>query len=370
MLGRFEFSVPRDIFYPLRALHGQMYEKQKENEKHRQQRKMLKSSTPDTIFLVGTPVHPNIGDNAIAMAEIMFLRKILPQNRPLLEVTEEMFQKNEELLLQRVEKNGTGPIIWHGGGNMGDLWTDQERMRKRAFEAFGTRRIIAFPQTIYYSDTERGRRLAEASVPLYNGRPGLTLTARERRSFEIMRTLYPDTDIRLMPDIVLSASAEAFGVQPQQRCGVLMCLRNDVEKSVQDEVWESLKERIIQSGESFRVTDMDAGIVTDQQTRPEIVRRKMQEFRGARLAVTDRLHGMVFAVLTGTPCIVLGNYNHKVKSTYEWISYLPYIRYADSLHEAEHILPELLSMGECRFDNTPLVPFFDQLAEIVLGACR
>ena len=362
--------MPGDILYPLRALHGQMYEKQKENKKNRQQRKTLKSSKPDSIFLIGTPVHPNIGDNAIALAELMFLQKILPADKHLLEVTEEMFKKNEELVIRRVEKTGASPIIWHGGGNMGDLWTDQERMRKRAFEAFKAKRIIAFPQTIYYSDTEKGRNLAEASVSLYNARPGLTLTARERRSFEIMKALYPDTDVRLMPDIVLSASAEAFGVQPQQRSGVLMCLRNDVEKSVQDEVWEALKERIVQSGEQFRVTDMDAGIMTDQQNRSEIVRRKMQEFRGARLAVTDRLHGMVFAALTGTPCVVLGNYNHKVKSTYEWISYLPYIRYADSLEEAERILPELLTLGEGKFDNAPLIPFFDQLAEIVLEACR
>ena len=362
--------MPKDIFYPLRAFHGQMYEKKKENEKHRQHRKLLKSSTPDTIFLLGTPVHPNIGDNAIALAELMFLQKILPQDRPILEVTEEMFKKNKELVIQRIKKTGAGPIIWHGGGNMGDLWTDQERMRKTAFEAFGTKRIIAFPQTIYYSDTERGRSLAEASVPLYNGKPGLTLMAREPRSYEIMKALYPDTDIRLMPDIVLSASAEAFGVLPQQRSGVLMCLRNDVEKSVQDAVWETLKERIVQSCETFRVTDMDAGIMTDQQNRLEIVRKKMQEFRGAKLAVTDRLHGMVFAALTGTPCIVLSNYNHKVKSTYEWIRYLPFIRYADTLQEAELALPELLSVGECKFDNAPLIPFFDQLAEIVLEACR
>ena len=357
-------------FYRLRKLHGQIYEIQREIERKLRQKRVLRDSTPHTIFLVGTPIHPNIGDSAIVLAEIAFLKRILPRELELVEVTDDSLRRNKKLLLEGIRKTEKLPILWHGGGNMGDLWLGQEQLRRDAFASFGNRRIISFQQTVYYSDTEKGRKLAEESIPYYNGKPGLTLTARERRSYEIMKALYPDTDLNLMPDIVLSTNIDEFGVKPQTRHGVLMCLRNDVEKKVCDAFWDDLKAELERLGETYRVTDMGADSIITAENRAEIVREKMQEFRGAKLAITDRLHGMVFAALTDTPCIVFGNYNHKVKSTFDWISYLPYIRYVETVEEAERYIPELLAMESCRFDNSPLTPYFDKLKEIILEACQ
>ena len=92
---------------------------------------------------------------------------------------------------------------------------------------------------------------------------------------------------------------------------------------------------------------------------------KLRSFAAARLVVTDRLHGMIFSAITGTPCVVLSNYNHKVRGTYEWISYLPYIKFAGSAEEAAGYLPELLSMQDCVYDSGPLEPYFQELAQAV-----
>lgn len=54
-----------------------------------------------------------------------------------------------------------------------------------------------------------------------------------------------------------------------------------------------------------------------------------------------------------------------VKGTYDWISYLPYIRYVESAEEAEREIPELLAMKDCKFDNKPLMPYFEKLAEVI-----
>jgi pyruvyl transferase EpsI len=44
------------------------------------------------------------------------------------------------------------------------------------------------------------------------------------------------------------------------------------------------------------------------------------------VVVTDRLHGMIFAAITGTPCVVLQNSNHKIESTHQtWLSSLSHI---------------------------------------------
>jgi len=45
----------------------------------------------------------------------------------------------------------------------------------------------------------------------------------------------------------------------------------------------------------------------------------LNDFSSSKLVVTDRLHGMVFAALAGTPCVVMGNCNYKVKGIYNWI---------------------------------------------------
>lgn len=355
-------------FTRLRKLHGKMYERRVERERRQRQKDALKATSANTFFLVGTPIHPNVGDSAIVLAELDFLKKLLPQGADLVEVTDDSLRRNRALAL-RAFSDSKKPLLWHGGGNMGDLWIEQELLRRDSFAALEGKRIISFPQTIFYSDTPEGKALATSSVPFYNGKTGLTLTARESRSFDIMKSIYPDTDVELMPDIVLSTCAETFGVVPRQRVGVLLCLRNDVEKSLSEQLRDELKACLKQLGVQFRMTDMGAAsnIIT-AETRSEIVRRKMQEFCGARLVVTDRLHGMVFAALTGTPCVVFSNYNHKVKSTYDWISYLPFIRYAESLDEAKRVIPELLEMEDCEFDNRPLLPYFEKLKNTIREA--
>jgi exopolysaccharide biosynthesis predicted pyruvyltransferase EpsI len=43
--------------------------------------------------------------------------------------------------------------------------------------------------------------------------------------------------------------------------------------------------------------------------------------------VTDRLHGLIFSVIHGTPCVAIENSNHKIRSTWQtWLSDLPSVR--------------------------------------------
>lgn len=54
--------------------------------------------------------------------------------------------------------------------------------------------------------------------------------------------------------------------------------------------------------------------------------------------VTDRLHGMIFAYITGTPAIVFSNSNQKVKNCFEWIKDCGYIFYMDSFDKKSFIV--------------------------------
>ena len=247
---------------------------------------------------------------------------------------------------------------------MGDQWFAEEVLRQEIIIKHINSKLVIFPQTIFYSETEDGQAKLQASIPIYND-PNVTIVAREKSSFDIMQEVYPCATILLAPDIVLSSTMEDYGAVPAERNGVLFVTRSDPEKAVSDETWEQLEKAIVKNEKSIRKTDMYSDTPVTKENRAECVRKKMQEFCAAELVITDRLHGMVFAALTGTPCIVFSNYNHKVKGTYEWISYLPYIRYCESAEEAETAIPELLSMKDCHFDNTPLLPHFEKLAEVI-----
>ena len=77
--------------------------------------------------------------------------------------------------------------------------------------------------------------------------------------------------------------------------------------------------------------------------------------------ITDRLHGMVFAAITSTPCIALSNYNQKVKGTYEWIKHLPYIRFIEDENDIYKHIDELLKLDPYEYDNNFAMEYYEEI---------
>ena len=50
------------------------------------------------------------------------------------------------------------------------------------------------------------------------------------------------------------------------------------------------------------------------------VYKKITEFSKYKVVVTDRLHGMIFSLLSKTPCIVFDNKTKKVSESLKWIN--------------------------------------------------
>lgn len=354
----------KDILYPLRRLHGRLRSAISQHREKQEFYKSILSKPGKKVLLLATPTHTNIGDSAIVLAEQMFLGRCGVPVSDVVEITFEDFRRLNCSVRGLLRKCSL--VCWHGGGNMGTLWPVEEEVRQRGLKklpaAFPT---VIFPQTMFYEDTAEGHIKKQQSVPLYNGKTAMTIAAREDQSFDAMRELYPDTDVIISPDVVLSCSIENFGITEQKREGVLLCLREDKERVLSPENWNTLERYVHNAGEQMLHTDMCADKAILPECRATVVRQKMLEFAKAKLAITDRLHGMVFAALTGTPCIVLSNNHYKVSGTYKWISYLPYIRFAETVEQAESWIPEMLAMGGQKFDNTPLMPYFEELAQVV-----
>lgn len=315
------------------------------------------------VFLLGTPGHTNVGDSAIVLGERQFLIEQGIEEDRIKEITVSEYQNNADIIDRLIRPSE--PIFWHGGGNMGDQWMSEEIFRREVLTKHPKNPVFVFPQTIYYTPTEQGKTERIKSKQYYDGREKLTITAREKESFGIMQDLYPNTNVMLSPDIVLSTQMDAFGIEHTDRQDVLFCFRNDLERAVTDQLQHELALIVEEKGQTIRYTDMISSYVPDKGKRKTVCAEKMQEFASARVVLTDRLHGMVFAAITGTPCIVFSNYNHKVFGTYDWIRYLPYIRTAQTAENVRKLLPELLAMENCVFDNEPLKPYFEPLAKVV-----
>lgn len=319
------------------------------------------------VYFIGTPEHSNIGDSAIALAELDFLERCGIKRKQICEITAREYEVARTSIRRHIAKNK--PIFLIGGGNMGNQWMWEEIIRRTIVEDFPENPKVLFPQTIYYTPSPDGEAEKQNSVPFYNT-SGFTLAAREQPSFDMMRGLYPSASVLLTPDIVLSVTSDSLGAEKQARRGVLLCMRSDVEKKLTEAQQEQILAEVNRLGLSCRITDMHTENPVTKETRRERVREKINEFTGAELVITDRLHGMIFAAITETPCIAFGNYNHKVAGTYEWLRHLPYVKYVTSVEEMKQVLPELLGMEDCRFDREPLIPYFEKLAEVVKETCR
>ena len=317
------------------------------------------------IIIPGTPTHSNLGDSAIVLAQIIFLKKLGIKNERIKEVTFREYYEYRKILKKCIKKDDL--IVSLGGGNMGNQWKGEEVFRYDLLNDFKENPIIIFPQTIHFVDTENVEQEKRESVEHYESQNKLTMIAREQKSYETMKNLYKNTNILLAPDIVLSTKKEDYDVVSGERKGVLFCIRNDVEKSISNDDWEILKKKVKENGLEYRDTDMHAEESVTKENRQELVKKKMQEFCDAKLVVTDRLHGMIFAAITETPCIVFSNYNHKVKGTYEWINSLPYIRFAENVSQALSYIPELLNISseECKYDNENLNQYYKQIQDEV-----
>ena len=351
----------------LRRFHGKMHKWKEKKKKQWKYWKFLNFPLGKKVYIIGTPLHSNIGDSAIVLAEKFFLKKCGYKESQIKELTFNEVEENRALITKYIGANGNAIVCWHGGGNLGNQWIEEEYFRRKIMSDLAKNRMIIFPQTIYYTDTEEGRLEEKTSIPFYNKEYGLTMIAREKKSYEIMSRLYPKTRILLTPDIVLSTTTKDYNVKNNVRKDVLLCFRSDVEKALSENDEILVCELVKKMGYQCQKTDMHTKNIITKENRIECVRDKMQEFANTKLVITDRLHGMIFAIITGTPCIVFDNYNHKIRGTYEWIKDLTYIQHVSSIEEVEKIFPELIDMKNCKYEENYLKKQFELIQSCING---
>lgn len=289
------------------------------------------------FILVGTPLHGNLGDQAISLAEYEYLKKNF-SDRLIIEIPRYYFELFEEQLKKYIKKSDV--ILIPGGGFLGTLWIAEEYFVRKIIQQYPRNPIVIFPQTVFYAKDENARLELKRSEEIYNKHEKLYICAREKFSFEFMKEHYNQCKIIFVPDIVLYL-ADKLEIGAEMREGVSFCFRKDKEKQIDDGEINLLKKIVENIGETVTVTDTVVKYNVYKENREEELGKIWEKFSLSKLVVTDRLHGMVFSVITGTPCIVFRNCNYKVEGVYEWIKELDYVQLVNDVEEFEMALKNL-----------------------------
>lgn len=287
------------------------------------------------LVLFELPCFDNMGDHAIAYAQKVFLEDFVEKN-PRYQLYVIDGWDTVDAVYQLKNEIGENDIIFcQGGGNLGNLYPFADAFRMKIMSTFQNQKIIVFPQTIYFSDDEEGKTAKKKCQDIYNKCRNLTICARDAYSYEKLKETFQANIIR-MNDIVSYLDKTMLGTEKRE--GILLCLRSDGESALKIEDKKRLQ--LICEGltEQLSISDTCMGRDISPNEREMVLEQKWRHFAKHKLVVTDRLHGMIFSIITGTPCVVLGNNHHKVKATYETFSQCKYIWYANTLTEAEELI--------------------------------
>lgn len=179
-----------------------------------------------------------------------------------------------------------------------------------------------------------------------------------------MQKYFPPVETVLVPDIVTLLDMDIAG---QNRKDILFCMRSDLEKNVTDEQLAEIQQilKIHYPNEQMNKIDTVVPYMVSEGMRKKEVKNKLEQFKKAKLIITDRLHGMIFATITATPCIAFGNSNGKVKNVYGWLKHNEYIKYVNDIDEFKSIVETLDIERKYYYDKTILYDDFEPLLNII-----
>ncbi len=276
------------------------------------------------VVYLDYPVHNNIGDILIWLGAQKLLKRNHIQVLGSFELRLGFYAKH---LL-----SSCTTICMHGGGNLGDLYPRHQSFREKIIQKYPDKKIVIFPQTACFSSAEALQKTAD----IFLAHKNLHIFLRDQNSFQTLQEkgipnlhLSPDTAHALWP-IRLGAF--------YQKDSKLYFFRRDKEKTQTpfdcDEKdafdWKDcirgFDEALFNFGLQYhRVDARLAGSLLKSSCLWNYVSQRLLAsaagvYANHETVITNRLHGMIFAALTGTKCIAFDNSYGKLSSYYDlWL---------------------------------------------------
>lgn len=312
----------------------------------------------ERVALIDFPSSPNVGDNAIWSGEEAYL-----QGRGARVIYRSDLNGYSRDVLQRRLRGGT--ILMHGGGNLGDIWEGPQAFRERVVVDFPDTRIVVFPQTMFFRNTERLERASK----VFNRHEGLTIIARSRGSYDFGKDAF-DCDVRLAPDMAFAIDYLVRTTGPRHE--IVWLRRSDLERApyevprshdMKEVDWSEpgpIQQLNLTLADIPRASFIRSGArrlvhISRNKTAPLLgrwypYRARSRTARGAdmlsqgRVVITDRLHGHILCLLLGIPHVLLDNSYGKLRDFYEtWTADEPLARRSESPGDALRTARDFLS---------------------------
>ena len=315
------------------------------------------------VWLLGTPDYPNLGDHLIAQSEARFLEELLP-GTAVREISEETLARSNYAQLKHLPPDQ--PVFLQGGGNLGNIWERPEQIRETVLQKLPGNPVIIFPQSIFFSDDENGRKALKKAKEIYTGKR-ILLCCRDRFSLSVAQKNF-DCRLALVPDIALW-----FGMQQEtggiHRFGAVTMLRSDRERKTDDALAAQIRKLLTERFRSLYKgeTILTGGIAVTSENREAYLRKLIQTAASAECVVTDRLHGMVLCAVTGTPCVVLDNSYRKVEGLSGFLTDLGYIRFVRDPAELPGAIDAVCACTDRQYPESAIRGKFAALTDEILA---
>ncbi len=306
------------------------------------------SDTKRKVILFGVPEYNNLGDIAISYATRAYIKNKFPRV-DYYEVSEAEVKNNLNAIAKHVRPDDL--ILLQGGGNLNDIYQDQNKLRKMILKKFPQNQTILLPQSSYFTRTKRGDDTHRRIKSLFGKHQDLVLLARDPLSEQRMKE-YFSNEVFLVPDMVLylvgmqvSNGREAIGI----------CLRRDEEAAVCLKGYFDIiyAARQFESNLEFINTLTYNNVaIKERDLELEKIWRK---FGKCKLVITDRLHGVIFSYITGTPCIAIDTNNGKIAGIVQWMKDSSTIAVC---HDVENISTLIEKMLSCQVEEPRRLDLF------------
>lgn len=306
------------------------------------------------VILIGTSEHSNIGDAAITFGEYEFIRKYFSDYK-IIEYSSYEFNENLANLMNIINKDDL--IFLQGGGNLGNKYLVEENIRRTIISSFPNNKIVILPQTIYFdNDTE-----LNISKDIYNSHNDLTLFTRGDVSLNFAKKHFKNAKNYKALDMALNLNYN----YNFKRDGILCCIRDlDDESALNKEQYNMIFEIVNKYDQNYVFTNNLWLKDIKKIERNSIVYDQIKRFAQHKLVITDRLFGLIFSLITNTPCIVLSSYNYKLKEFTDMLKDNKSIKFIDK--DIDKLDSEIKKMLKSSVNiHNDFSEWFDKIADII-----
>jgi exopolysaccharide biosynthesis predicted pyruvyltransferase EpsI len=309
----------------------------------------------ERICIIDPPGYANVGDSAIFLGELAFLRRNFPEARVDFFDTSNYTPACDRFIRE------SSIILLQGGGNFGEIWPRHHAIRMEILNRFPGKPIVQFPQSISFST----QAAIDATARAIERQGNFTLLVRDRKSQAFAERHFPCTTM-LCPDM-----AFALGEIRRDPASLdFLCLLRRDKEVVTDHA--RLLRVLADLGGSLDVADWIEAPGSRLGRRDKALARTWRRFpwsigptrsfafrlreRYARerlafglnllsrgsMVVTDRLHAHILCCLLGVRHLLFDSLDGKVAALYEaWTKGTRHARLVGSVDQVAGLVHEL-----------------------------